>query len=121
GTERRGNVASGYPALLDIGSRRSREFITSIIKNGKGMMPSFPKFDEKELTALTGFLFGDEEKELELAKEPGLATKSQKDNKISYSISGYSKFLDKNGLPAVGLPWGTLNAIDLNTGDYIWK
>jgi quinoprotein glucose dehydrogenase len=39
----------------------------------------------------------------------------------SYRISGYSKFLDKNGLPAVSPPWGTLNAIDLNTGEYKWK
>ncbi|MFZ9982836.1 MAG: PQQ-binding-like beta-propeller repeat protein, partial [Cyclobacteriaceae bacterium] len=26
-----------------------------------------------------------------------------------------------NGLPGISPPWGTLNAIDLNTGDYIWK
>jgi quinoprotein glucose dehydrogenase len=24
-------------------------------------------------------------------------------------------------LPAVRPPWGTLNAIDLNTGEYVWK
>lgn len=121
GTERRGNPASGYPSLLDIGGRRPREFVTNIIKNGKGMMPAFPKFNEKELKSLTGFLFGDEEKEPGLAKEPGLNTPSKKEDKVSYSISGYSKFLDKKGLPAVGLPWGTLNAINLNTGEYVWK
>ena len=35
--------------------------------------------------------------------------------------TGYNKFLDKNGHPAITPPWGTLNAIDLNTGDYLWK
>jgi quinoprotein glucose dehydrogenase len=31
------------------------------------------------------------------------------------------KFLDTKGYPAVAPPWGTLNAIDLNTGEYVWK
>ncbi|PYV16719.1 MAG: pyrrolo-quinoline quinone, partial [Acidobacteria bacterium] len=34
---------------------------------------------------------------------------------------GYNKFLDPDGYPAVKPPWGTLNAISLNTGKYIWK
>lgn len=38
-----------------------------------------------------------------------------------YKISGYTKFLDKDGYPAISPPWGTLNAIDLNTGKYVWK
>jgi quinoprotein glucose dehydrogenase len=29
--------------------------------------------------------------------------------------------LDAEGYPAVKPPWGTLNAIDLNTGEYLWK
>ena len=40
---------------------------------------------------------------------------------VPYRISGYTKFLDKNGYPAVRPPWGTLNAINLNTGAYVWK
>ena len=38
-----------------------------------------------------------------------------------YSFTGYRKFLDPDGYPAVAPPWGTLNAIDLNTGKYLWK
>ena len=30
-------------------------------------------------------------------------------------------FLDPNGYPAIVPPWGTLNAIDMNTGKYLWK
>jgi glucose dehydrogenase len=33
----------------------------------------------------------------------------------------YSRFLDPDGYPAVKPPWGTLSAIDLNTGAYRWK
>ena len=38
-----------------------------------------------------------------------------------YLFTGYRKFLDPDGYPAVAPPWGTLNAIDLNTGKFIWK
>jgi quinoprotein glucose dehydrogenase len=36
-------------------------------------------------------------------------------------MTGYNRWLDTNGYPAVKPPWGTLNAIDLNTGEYRWK
>lgn len=38
-----------------------------------------------------------------------------------YSITGYKEFLDPDGYPAIAPPWGTLNAIDLNTGEYLWR
>jgi quinoprotein glucose dehydrogenase len=36
-------------------------------------------------------------------------------------FSGYHKFYDQDGYPATAPPWGTLNAIDMNTGQYLWK
>src|SRR2546426_10120334 len=33
----------------------------------------------------------------------------------------YGRFLDPDGYPAVKPPWGTLSAIDLTTGRYVWK
>jgi quinoprotein glucose dehydrogenase len=36
-------------------------------------------------------------------------------------MTGYNKFLSKEGYPAIKPPWGTLNAIDLNTGEIAWK
>jgi quinoprotein glucose dehydrogenase len=38
-----------------------------------------------------------------------------------YYFTGYQKFLDPDNYPAIAPPWGTLNAIDLNTGKYLWK
>ena len=38
-----------------------------------------------------------------------------------YHFTGYHKFLDPDGYPAVAPPWGTLSAINLNTGEYVWK
>ena len=37
-----------------------------------------------------------------------------------YTIRIWQRFTDQNGYNAVKPPWGTLNAIDLNTGDYLW-
>jgi len=39
----------------------------------------------------------------------------------AYTFTGYRKFLDPDGYPAIAPPWGTLNAIDLKTGKYLWK
>ncbi len=40
---------------------------------------------------------------------------------VPYNFTGYRKFLDPDGYPAFNPPWGTLNAIDLKTGKYLWK
>ena len=40
---------------------------------------------------------------------------------LKYTHDGYNKFLDPDGYPAVEPPWGTLNAINLDTGEYAWK
>ena len=40
---------------------------------------------------------------------------------LKYRFTGYHKFLDPDGYPAIAPPWGTLNAINLNTGEYAWK
>lgn len=117
GDERKGNPASGFPSLVGISTKRSADYVNKVISQGKGMMPSFNKITEAQRKALVSFLFGNEK------IEPGLDFKEPAGDASSepYRISGYDKFLDKNGLPAVRPPWGTLNAIDLNTGDYKWK
>ena len=38
-----------------------------------------------------------------------------------FRFTGYNKFLDPDGYPAVAPPWGTLSAIDLNTAEYAWQ
>ena len=48
-------------------------------------------------------------------------TDSANGEQLRYQFTGYHKFLDQDGYPAISTPWGTLNAIDLNTGKYLWK
>ena len=40
---------------------------------------------------------------------------------VAFETLGFRRFLDPEGYPAITPPWGTLSAIDLNTGDYLWK
>jgi quinoprotein glucose dehydrogenase len=40
---------------------------------------------------------------------------------LKYNFTGYHRWYDPDGYPAAAPPWGTLNAIDLNSGEYVWK
>lgn len=101
------------PSLAGVGDRVSSADVTLIIKNGKGRMPGFPNFSDDQLLALVAYLTSGESKELTSAGPPLPSMK--------YRFTGYHKFLDPDGYPAILPPWGTLNAIDLNTGEYVWK
>jgi quinoprotein glucose dehydrogenase len=49
------------------------------------------------------------------------AVQQEPEGEDRYTFTGYTKFLDPDGYPAIGPPWGTLNAIDLKTGHFLWK
>ena len=40
---------------------------------------------------------------------------------LPYAVNIAGRFLNEDGYPAVAPPWGTLNAIDLNKGEILWK
>ena len=118
GAERQGNPASGYPSLVDARKKFKREQIFNVIGTGKGMMPAFKGLTDQQKNHIVSFLFDEKVEAKEDKKEVAAASAPKK---VTYKISGYTKFLDKDGYPAVKPPWGTLNAIDLNTGEYVWK
>jgi len=120
--DRNGLVASGYPSLMGIKTRLKKEDVALLLKTGRGMMPGFPQIPKPEKEALLRFLFEEETKYTKEAKHPVVENKTmEKKSVVPYNFKGYNKFLDSNGLPAISPPWGTLHAIDLNTGDYIWS
>jgi quinoprotein glucose dehydrogenase len=102
-----------FPSLVGIGDRLTPHQIVATIKAGKGRMPGFPNLTEDQVLAITDFVTSGESRELESSGPPPAAMK--------YRLTGYRKFLDPDGYPAVAPPWGTLNAINLNTGEYAWK
>jgi quinoprotein glucose dehydrogenase len=101
------------PSLLGIGERLPPMQIATTIKNGKGRMPGFPNLTDDQMSALVMYFLSGESKEL-------TSTGSSRES-MKYRFTGYHKFLDPEGYPAVVPPWGTLSAINLNTGEYVWR
>lgn len=98
------------PTLAGVGNRLTKEQITARIHEGKGAMPPMPQIQGAELDALLRYL------------GVGVAEPAQPSAQASqYVFTGYRKFVDPEGYPAIAPPWGTLNAIDLKTGKYLWK
>ncbi len=112
--DRTGNVASGYPSLVAIHKKYEDKDLISIINAGRGMMPGFSFIPKEDKDALLQFLKGQEKMEVQTQLGPDRQF-------VPYKMEGYRKFLDQAGLPAIAPPWGTLNAIDLNTGKHLWK
>lgn len=114
-----------YPSLTEVGNRMSKEEINSIIKTGRGRMPSFQHISEKERDELVGFLLNTTQKtpvaDEHSASEAPTEAKSAFPYIPPYINNGWTRFFDPDGYPAIKPPWGTLNAIDLNTGEYLWR
>jgi quinoprotein glucose dehydrogenase len=102
-----------FPSLAGVGYRHTPREIGTLIRQGKGRMPAFPALTGDQISQLVQYLLGAEPREGTSA-QPSAATRK-------YHFTGYHKFLDPDGYPAIAPPWGTLNAINLNTGEYEWK
>jgi len=111
--DRSGLEVSGFPSLQNIKSRITKEEASQIITQGRGMMTGFPLIPTKEKEALLAFLFDEGDKQEVVSEE--------KNYPLPYRHMGYNKFLDADGNAAISPPWGTMHAIDLNTGKYIWS
>ncbi|MBI4165297.1 MAG: PQQ-binding-like beta-propeller repeat protein [Acidobacteria bacterium] len=104
-----------FPSLVKIGEKLSQAEIARIIREGRGRMPNFSHLGTDGIAAVTQFLSTGEDKEYTAPAGPLPAYWTK------YTFGGYNKFLDKDGYPGFVPPWGTLNAINLDTGEYVWK
>lgn len=118
GLDRKGSPPD-FPDLTSIFSRQFDRDISQTIAQGKGRMPGFPQIAGADKEALLAYLRGGSAApgaEREVSAPTGASAAQAR-----YVFTGYRKFLDPDGYPAVAPPWGTLNAIDMNTGTYLWK
>ncbi|MDF9796372.1 quinoprotein glucose dehydrogenase [Catalinimonas alkaloidigena] len=116
-----------YPALVDVGKRMSRAQISTILESGRGRMPSFQHLPKEDRDAIVRYLF-----QPETDAEPVVDihnTKAEASHQGGedfpymppYVNNGHVQFRDQENYPAVEPPWGTLSAIDLNSGEYKWQ
>lgn len=136
GGDRRGNERA--PSLIGVGARLSTEQLQEVLERGRGFMPSFANLPEDEKRAVIAYLLGKRGTFAPSAKggaaDPTqakshdvsphaaqLAASRRERPKAPYEFVGYERWRDSAGFPAVKPPWGTLSAIDLNTGEYRWR
>lgn len=103
-----------FPSLKALGARMDAPALDKILRGGVGRMPGFSHLGESSIDALKAYLLTGEEKEVITAPASSLYDQA-------FTTDGYNKFLDPDGYPAIAPPWGTLNAISLDTGEYAWK
>jgi quinoprotein glucose dehydrogenase len=117
GLDRKGNVAQNVPSLEGVAQRLKLPEVLALLQAGKGVMPSFAFLAEAQRSALARYVLG-----LAPAAEERDGAGAEPDalGRVPFAMTGYIRWLDPEGYPAIKPPWGTLNAIDLNTGEYRW-
>ena len=134
GPDRRGSPPA-FPSLVDVAKRLTADQMAATIRNGRGRMPAFSDIQSFSLGFLVAYLSNNGQEGTptagaEVAPTSKVSSAARQEMGASlitlheadtYQFAGYNKFLDPDGYPAIQPPWGTLNAIDLNTGKYLWK
>ena len=105
-----------FPSLKNIGKKYSERQLADFIRKGGGRMPAFGQLGNAPIRAIAAYLA--------TGKQTMARTtwnEAEMGPWLRYRIDGYNRFIDPDGYPAQKPPWGTLNAIDLNTGKFVWK
>ena len=114
GLEREGAPQQAAPALDGVAERFGKADLMALLDKGKGVMPPFSYLSAGDKQAMASFLLGEESGASMSGGDPAPPG-------MPYTHTGYNRFLDPQGYPAVKPPWGTLNAIDLDKGVIDWK
>jgi quinoprotein glucose dehydrogenase len=121
GANRQGS-GSEFPDLRAVADRLAFDDVTGIVGNGQGRMPSFGnRLTKAQIAAVANFvLTGRDEGRVENSPAAARQANAVRPDD-AFVFDGYKRFLDPDGYPALKPPWGTLSAIDLNTGHYVWR
>ena len=120
GADRGGVPAAGFPSLVDLAETRSHAEVTQVVEQGAGRMPSFGHLREGQRRAVVDFLLG-EEKQASAYVERRRGSRRTRRHDPPYVFGGFRRWVDDEGYPAIKPPWGTLCAVDLNTGGIKWQ
>jgi quinoprotein glucose dehydrogenase len=117
GPERKGS--GNYPSILEANKKYTDKTLTDLISTGRRMMPAMKNLTEEERSAIAAFVLDQKSKH----KKEFVAPKVSIDTSrlLPYNITGYNKFLTKEGYAGINPPWGTLSAVNLNSGEIDWR
>jgi quinoprotein glucose dehydrogenase len=114
GADRRGD-GDRVPSLTGVSPRLPAPQIQTVIARGRGFMPAFRDVPEPARAAVVDYLLA------RPGRIPPNADEEPPGSASAYGFVGYERWKDPDGYPAIKPPWGTLSAIDLNTGEYRWR
>jgi quinoprotein glucose dehydrogenase len=120
GADLRGD-AGRTPSLAGVTERRTVAEIRQVIERGKGFMPAFPQLTDAQKDAVIAYLGG---RSSAAAAAPARSDDPRPAGGAApsrFQFLGYERWRDAEGYPAIKPPWGTLTAIDLNTGEHRWR
>jgi quinoprotein glucose dehydrogenase len=114
----------GIPSLIGVMDRRTPDMVRTLVENGMAPMPGFPDMTPSDIDNLIAYLKTPDNAHIPpdiLARiinppppSPRLAPAGTR------YWTGYGYMNSTDGLPAIGPPWSTLTAYDLNTGSIKW-
>lgn len=120
------SAGQAYPVLKDIGKKMSRDQINTLLETGRNRMPSFQHLSKEDRNEIITFLLNIDAKPA--ANDIHAQTAEVTPKKVSdfpfsppFINNGNVQFRDQDNYPAIKPPWGTLNAVDLNSGEYLWQ
>jgi quinoprotein glucose dehydrogenase len=114
------------PSLLNIVSRSGADHVRNAVHDGLSPMPAFPDLTDEDITNLIAYLPNPSKGEvpedvLARAMAPAAPTKAKLGLGGQRYWTGYGYMNSTDGLPAIGPPWSTLTAYDLNKGTIKWQ
>ncbi len=117
-----------YPNITQVGSKYTREGFIKYISTGRGMMTAFDFLTDEQKDEIASYVLYYNKKIIETPRKvAGHSSDKEGPNidslisKVPYTHTGYNRWVDQFGNAVITPPWGTLNAINLNTGDRVWR
>jgi quinoprotein glucose dehydrogenase len=115
--DKKGNT--NFPSLENLNTKYSHEEFITLLSSGRRMMPAFNQISTEEKNAIASYVLDQKREQVKAF------ISTDKSINISdfmpYKLKGYTRFKSPDGYPGIKPPWGTLNAIDLNTGEILWQ
>jgi len=103
-----------FPSLVGLSSRYPNGDVATLVSQGTGRMPGFGRLGDDAIRAVVEYVYS------------GIDRSAKTKTAVSFTApkfvsDGYNRFLDADGYPAIQPPWGTLTAINMDSGKFVWK
>ena len=109
--DRQDRYGAGGPSLAGIGERFTKREIEASIVRGRGAMQPLPEVGALHRMAIVEYL----------VSEPDYRTYDERTTEATYAAIEPVTLRDADGLPGSAPPWGSLVALDLDTGSLDWQ